>query len=146
MSKSDTWEDGMLDLLFNNTTFTEVGDGAGLLKSAADGDLWLTLHTADPGEAGTQLTSETAYTNYVRVAVNRTNGWTASSGGQVFPAADIDFAECGAVPGAAVSYFGIGTLTSGVGKLLYSGLLSPSVTMALGVIPRIKSTSSITEQ
>lgn len=145
MSKSDTWEDGMLDLLFNNVTFTEVGDGAGILKSVGDGDLFVSLHTADPTESGDQTTNETSYTNYVRVGVSRTAGWTAASSGVVNPAADIDFAECGATPGAAVTHFGIGTLTSAAGKLLYFGTLSPSITMATGVIPRVKSTSSITE-
>lgn len=145
--KSDTWEDGMLNLLFSNTTFSEVGDGTGMVGSTVPGDLFVSLHTGDPGEAGDQESSETAYTNYVRVAVNRSGGWSTASGGAgvVNPSADIDFAECGATPGAAVTYFGIGSLTSGVGKLLYSGLLNPSITMATGVIPRVKSTSSVTE-
>lgn len=147
MSKSDTWEDGMLNLLFSNTAFTLVGDAGGLLGSTAPGSLYVSLHTGDPGEAGTQLTNETAYTNYVRVAVSRSGGWTTSSGGagSVSPAADIDFAECGATPGAAVTYFGIGTDSTGAGKLLYSGLLSPSITMATGVIPRVKATSTVVE-
>lgn len=145
MSKSDTWEDGMLDLLFSNTDFTLVGDAGGLRGSAAPGSLYVSLHTGDPGDAGTQSTSETAYTNYVRVAVSRSGGFSAASGGVVSPAADIDFAECGATPGAAVGWFGIGTSSSGAGKLLYSGALSPSITMATGVIPRVKSTSTVTE-
>ena len=145
MSKSNTWENGLLDLLFSNTDFTGVGDAGGLLGSSADGNLYVSLHTADPGEAGDQTTNETAYTGYARVAVNRTNGWTAASGGVVSPAADIDFGECTASPGAALTHFGVGTASSAAGKLLYSGTLTPNITMATGVIPRVKSTSTITE-
>ena len=145
MSKSTTWEDGMLNLLFKNTDFTLVGDGGGLRGSATPGSLYVSLHTGDPGEAGDQTTNETAYTDYVREAVVRPGGWGTVTDGVISPAADIDFIECGVTPGAAVTYFGIGTDLSGAGKLLYSGLLSPSITMAEGVIPRVKDTSTITE-
>ena len=145
MSKSDTWEDGVLDLLFSNTAFTLVGVAGGLLPSVAPGDLYVSLHTGDPLDAGTQLSNETAYTNYLRVAVSRSGGWTAASAGVVSPAADIDFAECGVTPGAALTHFGIGTDSSGAGKLIYSGTLTPNITMAEGVIPRVKSTSTVTE-
>jgi hypothetical protein len=43
-------------------------------------ELWLSLHTWDPGEAGVQTTSEVAYTGYGRVAVARqASGWTCSA-------------------------------------------------------------------
>ena len=146
MSKSNTWEDGLLDLLFSNTAFTLVGDAGGLLPSATPGDLYVSLHTgAGPADGGDQTTNETAYTGYSRVAVNRTNGWTAAAAGVVSPAADIDFGECTALPGADLTYFGIGTSASGAGKLLYWGTLTPNVVMATGVIPRVKSTSTVTE-
>jgi hypothetical protein len=145
--KSDAWEDGLLNLLFRNETFAAVGDGTGLVGSGTPGSLFVSLHTGDPTDSGDQTSNETVYTDYVRVAVARPAGWTQATGGAgvTSPAADIDFIECGATPGAAVTYFGIGTLTSGAGALLYSGLLSPSITMAEGVIPRIKSTSTVTE-
>ena len=34
MSKTNTWETGLLNLLFNNTDFTGVGDAGGLLATA----------------------------------------------------------------------------------------------------------------
>ena len=34
---------------------------------------------------------------------------------------------------------------TGTGKILYSGALTPTIAVALGVIPRIKTTSTITE-
>lgn len=144
MSKANAWEEGLLDLLFKNTDFTLVGDAGGLRGSVAAGSLYFSLHTGDPGEAGAQNTSETAYTGYGRVGVVRGAGFTRT-GSSISPTANVDFGECTAGPGAALTHFGIGTASSGAGKLLYSGALSPAITMAAGVIPRIKSTSTISE-
>jgi hypothetical protein len=88
-------------------------------------------------------TSEAAYTGYARVTVARTSGgWTATAG-SVSPVANIDFGECTASPGAAITHFGVGTGVSN--NLMYSGTVSPNITMAVGVIPRLKTTSTITE-
>lgn len=147
MSKSNTFENDLMLLLFNNTAIANIGDVGGILGSSGAGSLWWSLHTADPGEAGTAVTSETAYTNYVRVAAARASGagGFTVTGNSVSPPANIDFAECGVTPGAPITYFGIVSTTSGAGKLLYSGTVTPNITMAAGVIPRIKTTSTITE-
>jgi hypothetical protein len=134
MSKSNNWENGLLLLLFNNTTYTLVGDAAGLLKSAADGNLYVSLHTSDPGEAGDQTTNETSYTDYARVAVVRTSsGWTVTNN-SVVNAAAITFPECGTT-GATLTHFGVGTSASGAGKLLYSNALDASRTISTGTAP-----------
>jgi hypothetical protein len=133
-SKSNTWENGMLLLLFNNTTFTGVGDAAGLLKSAADGNLYVSLHTADPGEAGDQTTSECAYTGYARVGVVRTAaGWTVAANA-VSNAAAITFG-LDTVGAEHVTHFGVGTLSAAAGKLLYSGELTAHLDVAPGITP-----------
>jgi hypothetical protein len=145
MSKTNTCENSLLLLIFNNTDFAGIGDAGGLQNSAAAGSLYVSLHTGDPGEAGTQTTSETAYTGYARVAVARSGaGWTVT-GNSVSPTANVDFGECTASPGAALTHFGVGTDSSGTGTLLYKGTLTPNITMATGVIPRVKTTSTITE-
>lgn len=145
MSKTNTFENDLLLLIFNNTDITLIGDAAGLQNSATAGSLYVSLHTADPGEAGSQTTNETAYTGYARVAVARSGaGWTVT-GNSVSPAANIDFGECTASPGAAITHFGVGTDSSGAGKLLYKGTVTPNITMAAGVIPRLKTTTAITE-
>ena len=71
MSKSNTFENDLLKLIFNNVDIADIGDAGGLQNSAAAGSLYVALHTADPGEAGNATTNETAYTNYARVAVGR---------------------------------------------------------------------------
>lgn len=145
MSKSDTFENDLLLLIFNNTNIANIGDATGLRGSTAAGSLYWALFTADPGEAGSAVTNETAYTGYARVAAARSSGGFTVSGNSVSPPANVDFGECTASPGGAITHFGIVSTASGAGKLLYSGTMTPNVTMAAGVIPRIKSTSTITE-
>ena len=135
MSKSNTFETDLLNLVFVNTDITLIGDAAGLQNSATAGSLYVSLHTADPDEAGTQTTNETAYTNYARVAVARTvGGWTVS-GNTVSNAALVQFAQCG-VTGATLTHFGVGTDASGAGKLLYSGALTSSLAVSSGIQPQ----------
>lgn len=142
MSKGDTFENDLLKMIFQATAIANIADNAAASPLT---NLYVSLHTADPGDAGNQTTNETAYTGYARVAVARSgSGWTVT-GNSVSPAANIDFGECTASPGAAITHFGVGTASSGTGKLLYKGTVSPNITMAVGVTPRLKTTSTITE-
>jgi hypothetical protein len=145
MSKADAYELDLLKLLFNATAIANVADNA---ASAPLTNLFVSLHTADPTDAGSQTSSETAYTGYARVSVARTSGgWTCSgtTPAQAVPVANIDFGSCSASPGGAITHFGVGSLTSGAGKLFYSGTVTPNITMAVGVIPRLTTASNITE-
>jgi hypothetical protein len=140
MSKGNTFENDVLKLIFNATAIADLAMDDSTSPATT---LTVALHTADPGEAGDQTTSETAYTGYARVAVARTTGgWTVTNN-SVSPVANIDFGECTASPGAAITHFSVGTGTGN--KLLYKGTVTPNVTMAVGVIPRLKTTSTITE-
>lgn len=142
MSKGNTFETEILALIFNGTAIADLAEND---ASSPLTQLFVALHTADPGEAGTQATSETAYTGYARVAVNRNSGaWTVASG-SVSPVANIDFGACTASPGAAITFASIGVALSGATKILYKGAISPSITMAIGVVPRILTGSTITE-
>lgn len=136
MSKTNSWETDVLSLLFTNTAASLIGNAGGLQPSSAAGSLYISLHTADPGEAGTQTTSESAYTSYARVAVARTgSGWTVS-GNQVQNAAAITFPACSG-GSSTVTHFGVGTDLSGAGKLLYKGALTPSISVSSGITPQI---------
>lgn len=145
MSKSNTFENDLLALIFNNTAVADIGDVGGLRATATAGSLYWSLHTADPGEAGTAVTNETAYTGYLRVSAARSGVGFTVTANSVSPPANVDFAECTASAGGPLTHFGIVNTASGAGKLLYSGTMTPNVTMAVGVIPRIKTTSTITE-
>ena len=50
--KSDTFENALLLLMFNNSNIANVGDATGIRSSTAAGSLYFSLHTADPGDAG----------------------------------------------------------------------------------------------
>jgi hypothetical protein len=141
MSKGNTFENDLLKLIFNATAIGNIADNA---ASSPLTNLYVSLHTADPGEAGDQTTSEISYTGYARVAVARTTGgWTVTNN-SVSPVANIDFGACTAGSGTA-TYFAVGTASSGAGKLLYSGAVSPSLAVSNGVTPRLTTASTVTE-
>jgi hypothetical protein len=135
MSMTNAAEQALLDLLFLNTDWANIGDAAGLQNSAAAGSFYISLHTADPGEAGTQATSEVAYTSYARVAVNRTaGGWTRTVS-TISNTALVQFGQCTAGT-ATATHFGIGTDSTGAGNLLLKGALNASLSISNGIQPQ----------
>jgi hypothetical protein len=136
MSASNAFETSLLTLLFNNTNIANIGDATGLRGSTAAGVFYISLHTADPGEAGTQATSETAYTGYARISVARSGAGFTIAGNTVSNAAAILFGTATAAVGSPVTHFGIGTDVSGAGNLLLSGALGASYQPAVGNAPQ----------
>lgn len=132
MSKSNSWENALQLLMFNNSNAANIGDATGLRGSTVAGSLYVSLHTADPGEAGDQTTNEAAYTSYARVAVVRSGaGWTIAAN-QVSNAALVTFPA--ATGGSATcTHFGIGTASSGAGVLLFSGELGTNQGAFVGI-------------
>lgn len=135
MSKGNTFENELLLHVFQNATLPLIGDAAGLLASAVAGNLYVSLHTADPGEAGDQTTSESAYTSYARVAVVRSAvGWTVATN-TASNAALVTFPACSGST-STVTYFAVGTASGGAGKLLYSGILTAQLIISTGITPQ----------
>lgn len=125
MSKGNTTENDLVALIFNNTA----------LPWAASSILYVALHTADPGEAGSQTTSESAYTGYARVAVSRNaGGWTVS-GNQASNAAEVTFPECTGGT-ETITHFSIGLAASGASQILYKGALTSSIAVSNLITPR----------
>lgn len=122
MSFGNTFENDLAKLIFQNTDAANIGDATGLRGSATAGSLYVALHTADPGEAGSQTTSEAAYGGYARQAVARSSGgWTVTNN-QVVNAALIQFPI--ATSGSETEFFwSVGTSSSGAGKILAKGPL-----------------------
>lgn len=145
MSKSNTAENELLLHFFNNSNIANIGDATGLRGSTAAGSLYLALHTADPGEAGTASTSEISYTGYARQAVARSSAGFTVSGASVTLTANVDFPEMTAGTGGTVTHFSVVKEVSGASVILYSGTVTPNIAVAVGVTPRLKSTTSITE-
>jgi hypothetical protein len=147
MSKSDTFESDLLKLIFNATAIANLADNA---ATSPNTNLYLALHTADPGDTGNQTTSEVAYTGYARKAVARTSGGFTISGTsptQAATAADNDFPPCGSdqTGTQSATYFSVGTASSGTGKILYSGSISPTIVLNNGVTPRLSAGTKCTE-
>lgn len=132
MSKGNTFENDLLKLIFNGTAIANIADNAAASPLTS---LYVSLHTGDPGEAGSQTTNECAYTSYARVAVARSGvGWTVATN-TVTNAALIQFPQCTGSSETA-TYFAIGTDSSGAGKILYKGALSASLAISSGIQPQ----------
>jgi hypothetical protein len=137
MSASNAFENDIALLLFNNTNIANAGDATGIRGSTTAGSIYVALHTADPGEAGTQATSEATYTGYARVAVARSGaGWTVSGTAptQAANAAAVTFGPCTAGTNT-ITYFSVGLETSGATRLLASGALTASLAVSSGITP-----------
>lgn len=141
MSKSNAWETDILAILFNATALANVFDNA---AASPITNLYVSLHTADPGEAGDQTTNECAYTSYARVAVARTSGGWTITGNSVSPTATVSFPACTGGSETA-THFGVGKSSSGAGRLFYSGTISPNISISTGVTPQLTTASTVTE-
>lgn len=131
MSKTNAFEDDLLALIFTATAIANLADDAATSPLT---NLQISLHTADPGEAGDQTTNEATYTGYARVAVSRDGtGWTVS-GGSVTNDAAITFGECTA-GSETLTHFGVGSDASGTGNLYYSGALDANLAVSAGITP-----------
>jgi hypothetical protein len=137
MSASNAAENSLLLLLFNNTAFANIGNAGGLLPSSVAGSRFVALHTADPGEAGDQLTSEATYTGYARAAVARSGaGWTVSGTAptQAANAAAVTFAQCTGGSNT-ITHFSIGLVTSGASVIVASGALDAPLAVSNLITP-----------
>jgi hypothetical protein len=133
MSKGNTFENDLLLLIFNGTAIADLAEND---TSSPLTNLYISLHTADPGEAGSQTTSEASYTGYARLAVARTSGgWTVSTN-TASNAAIIGDSNWDCTAGSnTITYFAVGTAASGAGKILYSGALTASLAVSAGITP-----------
>ncbi len=144
MSKSNAYETALLQLVFQNATIANIGDATGLRGSTAAGQLFFSLHTADPGEVGTQATSEVSYTGYARVGVARSGAGFTVTDNSVSPAANVDFPACTGGT-ASATHFSVGVASSGATLVLYKGAISPTIAISTGVTPRLTTATAITE-
>ncbi len=142
MSKGATFENDLLKLIFNATSIANIADNAGTSPLT---NLYVALHTADPGNSGNQTTNEATYTSYARVAVARTSGgWTVTNS-SVSPVATISFPACTGGSNT-ITHWSVGTANGpSAGKILYSGTVTPNIAVSSGVTPQLTTASTITE-
>jgi len=145
MSKANAYEADLLKLLLNATAIANVADNTATSPLT---NVYVALHTADPGDTGDQTTSEVSYTGYARVAVARTSGgWTISGTNPTVasPVAAITFPASTGGTGGVVTHFSVGSLSTTAGRIFYSGTVTPNITVANGVTPQLTTASTISE-
>lgn len=141
MGKGSTFENAYLQLIFNAVTIASIAINA---TSSPLTNLYVSLHTADPTASGNQTSSEATYTGYARVAVARTSsGWTVTAN-SVSPASTISFPACTGGTNT-ITNFAVGTAASGTGEILYTGTVTPNISVATGVTPQLTTASTVTE-
>jgi len=118
MSKSDYFEQAMLDLIFLGIAIDGIAE-----DDQTPASLELALHTADPGEAGNQLTSEAP--NIARLTMTRVGGTWTRSGSVVSNTALVTFPQN---TGAAVTVTHWSAGIVGTDNMNYYGALdSPMI-------------------
>lgn len=122
MSKSNTTETDVLAANLKGTDPSWRGNA----------NRWIALHTADPGEAGTATTSESAYGSYARVAVPVAD-WTGTN-----PLSNTNLLQFPACTSGSetITHVSIVTTSSGAGQILYSGALTASRSVSSGIQPQ----------
>jgi hypothetical protein len=141
MGKGATFENSLLQLIFNATAIATIAQNNATSPLTS---LYVSLHTADPTSTGSQNTSEATYTGYARVAVARTSsGWVVSSN-SVSPAATISFPACTGGTNT-ITNWAVGTASTGAGEILYTGPVTPNISVSSGVTPQLTTASTITE-
>ena len=123
MSFSNTAETAVLNQVFVGTA----------LPWNSNTDLWLALHTADPGEAGTAVTSEATYTSYARVAVTRATDFSVV--GAVVSNANQEAFPQSTGGSNVITHASIVTTASGAGTIIARAALTSSITVTTGVQP-----------
>lgn len=134
MSLGNTFENDLCKLIFQATAIANLADNA---ASAPITNLYVSLHTGDPGEGGDQTTSECTYTGYARVAVARTAGGWDVTNNVASNVAEVLFGTCTSGTETA-SHVIVGTASSGTGKILASGALTAplNITASPAITPR----------
>src|SRR6266576_307578 len=142
--KSNDWTMDLFKLVFHNAPCSLLGDAVGLVGSSVAGNLYVSIHIADPGRSGAQTKNEATYSGYTRVAVPRSSArWTITVIDSDIGPVRVSNATLVAFPEATggenqIKYAAVGTSASGTGKMLYSGKLVTKIPVVAGIIPEFR--------
>jgi hypothetical protein len=118
MSTSTAHATEYLQLVYNGTAIANVADNA---ATAPIANLFIAAHSADPGAAGTQATSELAYTGYARASVARSVAGFTAAAGVLSLVAEASFGACTA-GSALMTHWSTGVAVSGAAKVIHRGV------------------------
>lgn len=133
MPKSTPTCNSAVNLLYRAVTWANIAENA---SASPITDIYIGLHTGNLTAAtDSKAENETAYTNYVRVAVARPAGWNAAAGGATANTATISFAQCG-VTGATLTHVSTGKTSAGATPVFHYGALNSSLAVSSGITPQ----------
>jgi hypothetical protein len=132
MGATNSFETSLLNHIFTNANIANIGDANGLIKSTANGNLFVALHTADPTETGDQA-NECTYTSYARVAVPRTSAEWTVSGNSATNANAVTFPQANGGSETATHFSILTASTSG--DMLFSNALTANLAISNGITP-----------
>lgn len=130
MGKSTASSGDILKLIYNATAIANIADNT---VTSPLTNIFVALHTADPGVGGTQATSEATYTGYARATVARTTGGWTVTGNSASPVSNIGFGACTAGSNT-VLFWSTGAAVSGASKIFHSGVIGTSVGAFTGAV------------
>lgn len=124
MSFSNAAETAILNQIFIGTA----------LPWNSNTNLWIALHTADPGETGTAITNEASYGGYARIPLTRSTDFTVS-GNQISNANLEQFAQCTSGSNT-ITHASIVDTASGAGNIIIKAPLNTSIPVSTGIQPQ----------
>ncbi len=134
-----TFANDLIKLIFLATAIATIADNA---ASTPLTNIALATHTASPS-GGNQTTSESAYTSYARVNVARSSsGFDQSTNTMNLHALTSMPAATGGTE--TISHFSLGTASSGTGKVIIWGTVTPNIAVANGVTPQLTTATLLT--
>lgn len=132
MSATNAFEAQVIALFFNGTAISGLAEND---SSSPITEYFVSLHTSDPGETGSQNTGETTYTGYSRLSVSRDSSGFTCSGSSAVNTEQLTFGQCSADAGSSVTYVGLGYDESGAGTLINRLPLENPIVIAIGSTP-----------
>jgi hypothetical protein len=119
----------MLELFFQASAIADIAEND---SSSPLTDLYIGLHTADPGVGGTQQSSEASYGGYAREPVSRDAGGFTIAGNVVSFNSQVDFPACTDGTVQTITHFSIGVAGAGATPILFYGTVAPNIPVSMG--------------
>ncbi len=129
-SKTNAFENAVLQLIYNNAAIANIGNIAGLQPSGVAGNLYIALFTTVPGDDSPGV--EATYTGYARISVARTPAGLTIVGNVCSNTEIVSFYECTA-GNETITGMAIMTALAGGDMLFWADLdqalnVSPNIT------------------
>lgn len=143
MPKSTYFRNAILDLIFQGDAIADLAEND---TTSPLTNLWVALHTADPGLGGTQASSEASYGGYARQSVSRSAGGFIVTGNTAKLNAQLNFPAVSDATVQTIRFFSIGVASAGSTPILYSGAVTPNIPVSSGfTAPALKADTVVTE-